>query len=119
MIFAVHLFCYSALKERKGGKREGRCRPSQFRGLAGREKHGEKQTWNQKGKERKKKKQSEPPSLPPLFYCSTLFLVYPLSPHSFGESPGFELFFCCFFLSRFINEEKYNVDLLVILSIQQ
>lgn len=70
-------------------------------------------TWRKTNLE-SKEKQSEQPSLPPLFYCSTLFLVYPLSPppHSFGESPGL---FCW----HFINEEKYNIDLLVILSIQQ
>lgn len=53
-------------------------------------------TWRKTKLGIKKEKQSEQPSLSPLFYCSTLFLVYPLSPHSFGESPGFELFFFLF-----------------------
>lgn len=71
------LYIYSVTPHlRQGGREEGgRRHPSQFRGLAGREKHEEKQTWNQE-----KKKQSEQPSLPPLFYCSTLFLVSFVSP---------------------------------------
>lgn len=85
MTFAVHLFCYSALKTGREGRGEGGVVHPGFCGLAGGEKHEEKSNFE-------KEKQSEQPSLPPLFYCSTLFLVYPLSPHSFGESPGFELF---------------------------
>lgn len=103
MVFAVHLFCYSTLQT---GREEGwRCRPSQFHVQAGREKHEEKQGW------KKKKRQSEQPSLPPLFYCSTLFLEYPLSPTHLVKVQDLS--------SVIYKQGKYNVDLLVHLSIQQ
>lgn len=91
MIFAVHLFGYSALKT----GREGRGREVSPVPVS-------QSSWQGKKKQLKlesKEKQSEPPSLP-LFYCSTLCLVYPLSPHSFGESPGFELFFFVYLIYK-------------------
>lgn len=50
MIYAVHLFCYSALKT--GREKGGRWCPSQSHGLAGREKHEEKTNLESKEKER-------------------------------------------------------------------
>lgn len=70
------LYIYSVTPHWKGGKREGkRCRPSQFRGLAGREKHEEKVGI----KKKKKNKKTERAAI----ITTTLLLfnfVYPLSP---------------------------------------
>lgn len=69
---------------RRGGREEGGSgRPSQVCGQAGWDKHEEKTTRNRKKTERA------------AIITTTLLLfnfVYPLSPHTFGESPGFELF---------------------------
>lgn len=90
MILTVHLFCSSAHSE--AGREEG------FRVVI-----------ELVGKRMKKKNEkSKPPSLPPLSYCSTLFIHSPFPKH-FVKSPDWSFYLC---------EEKY-VDLLVILSIQQ
>lgn len=114
MIFAVHLFNYSALKTgREGRGREVLTIPvsqSSWQDLKKKRRKKKlntqegikrgKKTNKKKTKERKQNK-SKPPSLL-LFYCSALFLIYPLFPHSSGVSPGLEDFFW------FINERKVS-----------
>lgn len=102
------LYIYSITPHlRQEGREEGeRCWPSQFRSLAGRtffkKRKKNLNTQNQKGKKKEKEiNKSKPPSLL-LFYCSALFLIYPLFPHSLGVSPGLEDFFW------FINERKVS-----------
>lgn len=96
MIFAVHLFNYSALKTgREGRGREVLTIPvSQSSWQDLKKKKKKLNTQNQKGKKKQKKNQNKnkPPSLL-LFYCSASFLIYPLFPHSSGVSPGLEDFF--------------------------
>lgn len=105
MIFAVHLFNYSALKTGREGrgrevltivvsqsswqdfKKKEEKKTKHSRG----DQEGKKNKQKKKTKERKQNK-SKPPSLL-LFYCSALFLIYPLFPHSSGVSPGLEDFF--------------------------
>lgn len=107
MIFAVHLFNYSALKTgREGRGREVLTIPVSQSSWQDLKKNGKKRRKKKtkhsesKGKKnkktnkqsKKKKNKSKPPSLL-LFYCSALFLIYPLFPHSSGVSPGLEDFF--------------------------
>lgn len=90
MIFAVHLFGYSALKT----GREGRGREVSPVPVS-------QSSWQGKNKTIKlgiKRKTERAAINNHSSIVQLCFLVYPLSPHSFGESPGFELFFFCRFV---------------------